>query len=71
MPIADLAKKIADCKQVTYYKDLLENHEDIIQAVADTNQVTVAKQLNMTPIKFSAIYNVLLAYAEEKLNANS
>ena len=66
MPITDLANKIAKGKQTTYYTDLLINHKQIIQAVKETNQGKVAEQLSMTPIKFSAIYNILLAYAEEQ-----
>ncbi len=68
MPITALANKIAKGKQTTYYTDLLTNHKEIIQAVAETNQGKVAEQLSMTPIKFSAIYNLLLAYADEKAN---
>ncbi len=66
MTITELAKKIAIGKQTAYYTDLLTNHKEIIQAVTETNQGKVAEQLSMTPIKFSAIYNLLLAYAEEK-----
>jgi len=71
MPITDLANKIAIGKQTTYYTDLLTNHKEIIQAVKETNQGKVAEQLSMTPIKFSAIYNLLVAYAEEKENGNA
>ena len=64
MPISELAKKIAIGKQPTYYTDLLLNHEAIIEAVQETTQGKVAEKLGMTPIKFSAIYNLLVAYKE-------
>jgi len=68
MPLTDLANEIARNRIENYYEKILANYANIIEAVKATNQGTVAKQLDMTPTKFSAIYNLLLAYAEEKDN---
>ena len=66
MPITDLAKEIKRDKIENYYEKLLANATSIILAVDKTNQSIVAKQLGMSPTKFSAIYNILVAYADEK-----
>ena len=55
----------------TYYDDVLKHHKLIIKTVRNTNQKSVAKTLGITEPKFSAMYRLLLAYADEKANANT
>ncbi len=71
MPLTDLAKEIARNRIENYYEKILANYDNIIKAVKETNQGIVAKQLDMTPTKFSAIYNLLLAYADAKDRDNA
>jgi len=66
LPLTELKALIKGSYRPNYYAELLKNYSDIIRAVEKTNQRAVAKDLGMTEPKFSAIYNLLLAYAEEK-----
>jgi len=63
MPIVALSELVNSRHLPNYYTLLLDQHKDIIEAVTDTNQETVAKQLNISKPQFSAIYNILLAYS--------
>jgi len=63
MPITALSELIKSRHLPNYYTLLLDNHKDIIQAVIDTSQNKVSKQLGITTAQFSAIYNMLLAYS--------
>ncbi len=68
MPLTDLNKLFTAEHTATYYDDILKHHKLILKTVRNTNQKKVAEALNMTEPKFSAIYRLLLAYADEKAN---
>ena len=59
-----ISKEVKQTYKPTYYKDIILNYQEILDAVEETSQRHVAESLNMTPPKFSAIYNLLVAYAE-------
>ena len=68
MPITELNKIFNIAHTATYYDDILANYKLIIKTARNTNQKTVAEAINMSEPKFSAIYKLLLAYADEKAN---
>lgn len=68
MSLTELNKLFTEEHSATYYDDILANYKLIIKTVRNTNQKTVAKALGMTEPKFSAIFRLLLAYADERLN---
>jgi len=70
MSLTELKALVAEGHRPNYYTELLKNYKSIIEAVAETTQAKVAKDLGMSEPKFSAIYNLLLAYKELN-NANS
>jgi len=67
MPLTELNNIFTEEHNATYYDDLLANHKLIIRTVRNTNQKTVAKAINMSEPKFSAIYKLLLAYADKEV----
>ena len=66
MSLSDLRPLIARERVPNYYPLLLKNYKSIIEAVEETNQKQVALDIGMSAPKFSVIYKLLLAYAEEK-----
>lgn len=66
MPLTNLSKLFSKEHTVNYYDNLLEHHDTIIRAVRNTNQKKVAEAIHMTEAKFSAVYRILLAYADVK-----
>lgn len=66
MPLTELKALIEESYKPNYYTLLLKNHKEILLAVKNTSQKQVALDIDMKEPKFSVVYNLLLAYADEK-----